>query len=66
MVTKGSKGEGQKVLVKGAGPPTTLPSMDFRHRFIIAKVNLKVNSLERKWSPGRPRGEKSRKIQYLS
>ena len=48
----------------GKGPPT-LPSMDFRHRFITAKDNLKVNSLERKWSPDRPRGEKSRKIQYL-
>jgi hypothetical protein len=38
-----------------------LPSKDFRHRFIIAKGNLNVNSLERKWSPDRARG---RKIQY--
>ena len=37
----------------------------YRNRFIIAKDNLNVNSLERKWSPDRPRGEKSRKNQYL-
>jgi hypothetical protein len=48
----------------GQGPPTLL-SKDFRHRFIIAKDNLNVNSLERKWSPDRPRGEKTRKNQYL-
>jgi len=27
--------------------PSTLPSKDFRHRFIIAKDNLKVNSLDK-------------------
>jgi len=45
--------------------PSTLPSKDFRNRFIIAKDNLNVNSLERKWSQDRPGGDKSLNIQYL-
>ena len=48
----------------GKGPPTRT-SKEFRHRFIIAKDNLNVNSLERKWSPDWPRGKISRKFQYL-
>jgi len=42
----------------GQGPPT-LPPKDFRNRFIIAKDEVNFNSLERKWSPDRPCGEKS-------
>ena len=46
--------------------PLFLPSKDFRHRFIIAKDNLKVNSLERKWSPDRAPGRKILKIPVLA
>jgi hypothetical protein len=57
--------EGPGSFGKGPLPPLPHPAKDFRHRFIIVKDNLNVNSLERKWSPDRPRGVKSRKIHYL-
>ena len=47
-------------------PRECSPSKDFRHRFIMAKDNLKVNSLDKNGRRTGPRGEKTKKFHYLS